>query len=59
MQQQKNPEITDLVYEARKFQTPLYVVSTAPKPDEEGTMGKMSDRSSSCFYFIKYLKVHQ
>ena len=34
------------VYEARKFETSLYVISVAPKPNEKGTMGKKNDPSA-------------
>ena len=44
----KKTEVTAFVYEARKFQTSLYVISVAPKRNEKGTMGQKSVRSSSC-----------
>lgn len=45
----KNTEITAFVYEAKKFQTSLQVISVASKPNKKGTMGQKSDPSSSCF----------
>ena len=56
---QKTTEITAFVYEAWKVQTSLYVISVASKPNEKGTMEQKSHRSSTCFWFIRCLKVHK